>query len=75
MKTFTGFKDTRKNKEDFALTPYLFWVWVNKPWPDKSRFLAFGIGLTWGWWAVCIGLAFNPPESMPDFITHKNEKA
>jgi hypothetical protein len=24
----TGFQDTRTNKEDFALTPYLFTVWV-----------------------------------------------
>ena len=65
MRTLFGFKDTRKNKEDFALTPYLFSV-VMKGVCIKI----FGIGLCWGYYSVYIGLGFNLPKNYKTFIIH-----
>jgi len=55
-----GCMDTRKNKEDFAITPYLSGIWVN-----GGKIL--GIGLTWGWWSIHIGIAFNLPKEIKRF--------
>lgn len=46
-----GFQDTRTNKEDFALTPYLFGVWATGK-IIKVR----GIGICWGYYSIYLGL-------------------
>ena len=57
-----GFQDTRTNKEDFAITPYLFGVWVQGKYV-KVR----GLGLCFGYYALFIGFAFNIPVKYPRF--------
>ena len=57
-----GFQDTRTNKEDFALTPYLFSVWVIGE-VIKVR----GIGICWGYYSVYFGLGWNIPPNYPSF--------
>ena len=59
-----GCMDTRTNKEDFALTPYLSGVWV------KSAKTA-GIGITWGWWSAYIGIAFMLSKKVKRFRLFK----
>ena len=57
-----GFKDTRINNEDFALTPYLFGVWAN------IRIIkVIGIGICWGYYAGYLALIRNPPKGFPRF--------
>jgi len=60
-----GFQDTRTNHEDFALTPFLYLVFVNK----ISK--AFGLGLCWGHCAVFLGISINAPKGMPRFMVVK----
>ena len=55
-----GFQDTRTNKEDFALTPYLFGVWVNEG-IIKFR----GMGICWGYYSVYLALGYNLPKRYP----------
>jgi len=57
----SGFQDTRTNKEDFALTPYLFGVWVS----EKSKVRGFGI--CWGYYSIFVALGFNIPKNYPIF--------
>ena len=57
----SGFQDTRTNKEDFALTPYLFGVWVN----GKAK--VRGIGICWGYYSIFVALGFNIPKNLPIF--------
>ena len=57
-----GFQDTRKNKEDFALTPYLFRVWATCD-IIKVR----GLGICWGYYSVYLGLGLNIPKDFPSF--------
>ena len=42
-------QDTRTNKEDFAITPYLCGIKNSDYWKPF-----FGLGLCWGWWAIAI---------------------
>ena len=57
-----GFQDTRTNGEDFAITPYLFAVWVT------GKILKVrGIGLCWGYYSVYLGLGWNIPSNYPSF--------
>lgn len=51
--------DTRTNKEDFALTPYIFLV------KYIGEFKIFGFGLCWGWWSISIQIGFNVPSEVP----------
>ena len=64
-----GFQDTRTNGEDFAITPYLFAVWVT------GKILKVrGIGLCWGYYSVYLGLGWNIPSNYPSFkILSKND--
>lgn len=63
-----GFQDTRTNKEDFALTPYFFGVWVTGE-VIKVR----GLGICWGYYSVYLGLGWNIPKSYPSFkVLSKN---
>jgi hypothetical protein len=57
----SGFQDTRTNNEDFAITPYLFSVHVNK------SLKIFGIGFCWGFYAIYIGIGFNVPNGQTGF--------
>ena len=57
MRLQGGFQDTRKNNEDFALTPYLFSVWIT-----GKIISVYGIGLCWGYYSFYIGLGFNIPK-------------
>lgn len=58
-----GFQDTRNNGEDFALTPYLFGVWINGEIIKVS-----GLGICWGYYSVYLGLGWNIPKNYPNFI-------
>jgi len=64
MRLVGGCQDTRTNKEDFALTPYLFGVWVT-----EKIIKVYGLGLCWGWISVYLGIGFNIPKN---FQTFKN---
>jgi len=57
-----GFQDTRTNGEDFALTPYLFAVWVT-----GKNFKVRGLGICWGYYSVYLGLGWNIPPNYPSF--------
>lgn len=58
----SGFQDTRENKEDFAITPYLFGVWVT-----GNEIKIRGIGICWGWYSFYIGIGTNIPNEYPTF--------
>lgn len=58
-----GYQDTRTNKEDIALTPYLFGVYVN-----GEILKVRGIGLCWLYYSVYIGFGLNIPKEAPGFI-------
>lgn len=58
-----GYQDTRLNKEDIALTPYLFGVYVN-----GEILKVRGIGLCWLYYSVYIGIGLNIPKGVPGFI-------
>lgn len=58
-----GYQDTRLNKEDIALTPYLFGVYVN-----GEILKVRGIGLCWLYYSVYIGIGLNIPKGVPRFI-------
>lgn len=62
MRIIGGYQDTRTNKEDFALTPFLFGVWLN-----GGIIKVIGIGFCWGWLSCYIGLGFNIPKNYPTF--------
>lgn len=61
MRILSGFLDTRGNKEDFALTPYLLLVLVN------NSFKIYGIGICWGYYSFYVGIGFNVPKHFPTF--------
>ena len=58
-----GYQDTRPNKEDIALTPYLFGVYVN-----GEILKVRGIGLCWLYYSVYIGFGLNIPKGASGFI-------
>ena len=64
MKIRFGYKDTRLNGEDFALTPYLFLVNV-KEYP----FYAIGVGICFGFWSF-YGVVGKVPKDMKLFTKH-----
>lgn len=51
MEIVKGFQDTRTNKEDFAITPYLFSVLFS-----GKNIKVRGIGICWGFWSYYIGI-------------------
>lgn len=52
----SGIGDTRKNQEDFAITPYLFSVIV------KGKIVIYGIGICWGYYSAYVGFGKNVPK-------------
>lgn len=69
MKIVLGYQDTRTNKEDFALTPYLFLV---KLFGKEIKVL--GIGLCWFHSSAYIAIAFGLPKKYPTFYNHNKTK-
>jgi len=69
MRFVSGYMDTRTNKEDFALTPYLFSVYNY-----GVIVKIFGIGLCWGYHSAYIGIGFGVPKNFPFFRAHKFKK-
>lgn len=65
MDLVLGFQDTRINGEDFAITPFLFSIYVNK------TIKVFGIGLCWGRYAGYIGIVFNLPKESKKILIRK----
>jgi hypothetical protein len=64
-----GFQDTRTNKENFALTPFLFGIWATGE-IIKVR----GIGICWGYYSIYLGLGWNIPKNYPSFkVESKND--
>jgi hypothetical protein len=66
MKLLSGFQDTRSNKEDIAITPYIFGVWM-----VGTEIQVYGFGLCWGFYSVFIALGFNIPKGFPFFTVIK----
>lgn len=58
-----GYQDTSSNKEDIAITPYIFGVYVN-----GEILKVRGIGLCWIYYSVYIGIGLNIPKGVPGFI-------
>ena len=61
MRILGGFQDTRTNKEDFAITPCLFGIWIT------GGIRVYGLGICWGFFAVYLGIGFGIPKSYPSF--------
>ena len=70
-KLIGGYQNTKLNKEDFAITPFLFVVCVN-----LVLISIKGIGICWGHHAVYIGIGFGIPDNYPRFknLKIKNKK-
>jgi hypothetical protein len=58
-KIIGGYQNTKLNKEDFAITPYLFLVCAT-----LEIVSVYGIGLCWGHY---IGFGFGIPKGYPKF--------
>jgi hypothetical protein len=71
MRLIAGFQDTRLNKEDFAITPFLFGVCAT-----LGIVSVYGIGLCWGYYSVYIGFGFGIPKDYPTFkiLKFKNKQ-
>jgi hypothetical protein len=65
MRLQGGFQDTRKNNEDFALTPYIFVVSFT-----GEIISVYGLGLCWGYYSIYFGLGFNIPKKIPRWWFH-----
>lgn len=57
------YQDTRNNKEDFALTPYLFSVYFK-----GGIIKIFGVGICWGYYSFSINIGKNMPKSAKMFL-------
>lgn len=66
MRIIGGYQNTKKNQEDFALTPYLFSVYVN-----GRVLMIFGIGICWGYASFYGGIGFGIPKNYPSIINFK----
>ena len=62
MKLLVEYQNTRENKEDIALTPYLFGVYIN------SHIKVYGIGLCWLNLSGYVGIGFNIPDNYKEFL-------
>lgn len=66
LNIIAAYQDTRSNKEDFAITPFLFMPIV------KNKIIALGI--CWGYWSIAVSMGFNPPKGFKKFLVIKPEK-
>ena len=62
MRLIGGYQNTKTNKEDFAITPYLFGV---KMFGDKIKVI--GLGICWGYGSVYLGFGVGIPKNHPSF--------
>lgn len=62
LKIVSGYQDTRDNQEDFAITPFLFLVYMN-----GGIIKVIGLGICWGWFSFYIGIGNNIPKGYPNF--------
>lgn len=62
-----GFQDTRGNNEDFAITPYLFGVWVT-----EGIIKVRGLGICWGYYSIYLALGWGIPKDYPSFKVLEN---
>ena len=62
MRILGGYQDTRTNKEDFAITPYLFGVWLT-----GQVVKVYGLGICWGYYSLFLAIGFNIPSNYPSF--------
>lgn len=69
IKIIGGYQDTRTNKEDFALTPYLFGAWLN-----GKVIKCFGLGICWGWYSFYLVIGINIPDNYPSFKVLKSNR-
>lgn len=67
MRILFRYQDTRSNQEDFALTPYLFLVYVNQYKDIKLR----GLGFCWGFVAFGFIIGVNVPKEVKTFKATK----
>lgn len=68
-KIIGGYQNTKLNKEDFAITPYLFGIFVK-----LTNISVYGIGLCWGYYSIYIGLGFGIPNEYQGFKILKYKK-
>lgn len=69
MRIISGYQNTKDNKEDLALTPYIFIVNGS-----FSIVKVYGIGLCWLHHSFYITLGFNIPEEFKFFTNHSKHK-
>lgn len=65
LRILGGYQNTKDNKEDLAITPYLFLVSVNIKTTKKIRI--YGIGICWIHYSFYIGIGINVPRIYPSF--------
>lgn len=63
MRILLAYQNTRTNKEDIALTPYLFGVL------HKGDIKIYGIGICWFYQSLALMIGFNVPKT---FLTFRN---
>ena len=69
LRIIGGFQDTRENKEDLAITPYLALVMVN-----SDGIIVLGISITWIYHTIYIGIGYNLPNNYQTFKILTNNK-
>ena len=69
MRILIGYQDTRTNREDLALTLYLFLV------KYFGLVKVLGVGFCWIYFSIYIGVGVNIPKEYPTIIklTTKNK--
>jgi len=60
-----GYRNTKLDKEDLALTPYLFFVNAK-----KSNMKAVGLGICWIYSSMYFVITKNLPKTFPTFYKH-----
>lgn len=65
MRLLSGYQNTKKNKEDFALTPYLCLIAVN-----GKVIKVYGIGVCWGYHSFYVGIGFGIPKNYKSFTKY-----
>lgn len=61
-----GFQNSNRDGEDFALTPFLHTIYVN-----RENIKIYGVALCWGWYSVYVALGINLPKECPTFMMLK----
>lgn len=62
MRILFNYQNTKLNKEDLALTPFLFLISFN-----GEKLKVFGIGICWLYSALAISIGFGIPKKFPTF--------